>query len=82
MSDSDSTADQTLIDLVEVRKIYQRGNEEVHALSGLNLRLEHGEYVAIMGPSGSGKSTLMNISAASIPPPVASTDWTVSTFQT
>ena len=50
-----------LIDLVQVRKIYQRGLEEVHALSGLDLRLERGEYIAIMGPSGSGKSTLMNI---------------------
>ncbi len=61
MSEHGVAKDQALIDLVEVRKIYQRGNEEVHALSGLDLRLERGEYVAIMGPSGSGKSTLMNI---------------------
>ncbi|HJP30873.1 MAG: ABC transporter ATP-binding protein [Candidatus Latescibacteria bacterium] len=50
-----------LIRLAEVRKIYKRGLEEVHALSGLDVRLDRGEYVAIMGPSGSGKSTLMNI---------------------
>ncbi len=50
-----------LIRLAEVRKIYKRGLEEVHALSGLDVRLDRGEYVAIMGPSGSGNSTLMNI---------------------
>ena len=61
MSDSASPKDPGLIDLVAVRKIYQRGLEEVHALSGLDLQLDRGEYVAIMGPSGSGKSTLMNI---------------------
>ncbi len=42
-----------LIRLAEVRKIYKRGLEEVHALSGLDVRLDRGEYVAIMGPSGS-----------------------------
>lgn len=56
-----SDSEYGLIDLVEVRKIYVRGLEEVHALSGLDLRLDRGEYIAIMGPSGSGKSTLMNI---------------------
>jgi putative ABC transport system ATP-binding protein len=50
-----------LIDLQEVRKIYVRGLESVHALSGVDLQIEKGEYVAIMGPSGSGKSTLINI---------------------
>ena len=50
-----------LIDLKGIVKDYQVGLEVVHALRKLNLNINRGEYVAIMGPSGSGKSTLMNI---------------------
>ena len=50
-----------LIRLEDLRRTYQVGGEEVHALDGVDLEIADGEYLAIMGPSGSGKSTLMNI---------------------
>ena len=50
-----------LIELKDVYKIYQMGEETVHALDGISLTVDPGEFVAIVGSSGSGKSTAMNI---------------------
>jgi putative ABC transport system ATP-binding protein len=52
---------QPLISFDDVWKTYGHGEARVHALAGVDLRIERGEFVAIMGPSGSGKSTAMNI---------------------
>ena len=50
-----------LIDLSGINKSYRNGDQELQVLKNINLQVEEGEFLAIMGPSGSGKSTLMNI---------------------
>jgi putative ABC transport system ATP-binding protein len=52
-----------MVDVVGVRKVYQRDSLEIPVLDGLNLQVPEGEFVALMGPSGSGKTTLLNLIA-------------------
>ena len=58
LPESESAA---VIELSQVKKIYGSGQAEMQALRGVDLRIEEGDFVAVMGPSGSGKSTCMNI---------------------
>jgi len=51
----------SLVELEGVSKIYQVGDQEIRALDGVDLKIEEGEFVSIIGPSGSGKSTLMHL---------------------
>ena len=56
-----STSNDTLVRIQDVEKTFHRGSEEIHVLSGLNLDVPKGDFLALMGPSGSGKSTLLNL---------------------
>ncbi len=60
----ENASDGSLITLIDIHKIYKMGNEEVRANDGINLVINQGEFVAIVGKSGSGKSTIMNIIGA------------------
>lgn len=52
-----------MIRLEGIHRYFQVGEQSVHALDGIDLTIEHGEYLSVMGPSGSGKSTLLNVIA-------------------
>jgi len=51
----------SLIEAHDLTRVYQRGSEEIHALKGVSLSVEQGEFISIVGPSGSGKTGLLNI---------------------
>lgn len=58
---SSPVGNDSLVELKGITKVYGMGSAAVHALGGVDLRIDQGEFVAVMGPSGSGKSTCMNI---------------------
>ena len=54
-------ANENLVEVTNVDKVFKRGSEEIHVLGGLDMTIPEGEFLALMGPSGSGKSTLLNL---------------------
>ncbi|KJD45963.1 ABC transporter ATP-binding protein [Paenibacillus terrae] len=58
---SETQSNKTVIEIKELKKRYEVGGQEIQALRSVNLFINEGEFVAIMGPSGSGKSTMMNV---------------------
>ena len=63
MNDRDAVPAAPLIRIEQLTKVYRRGEQAIPVLLGIDLRVERGEFVALMGPSGSGKSTLLNLIA-------------------
>ncbi len=55
------SSDKALVAVRQVTKTFRRGSEDIHVLTSLNLEVQPGEFLALMGPSGSGKSTLLNL---------------------
>jgi len=60
-ADANSELAEYIVRAIDVKRVYRMGDEEVHALKGVTLSINRGEYISIMGPSGSGKSTLFNM---------------------
>ena len=69
-----------MIELSQVKKSYQIGGETIDVLREINMKIETGEYLSIMGPSGSGKSTIMNIIGCLDRPTSGITGWTARIF--
>ena len=67
-----------LLELRDIKKVYQLGDVEVRAADGVSFAIDAGEFVAIMGSSGSGKSTIMNILGCLDRPRAASTTSTIN----
>ena len=61
MDNTNHTDTSTVIDIQGITKTYHLGKLDLQVLKGIDLKIERGEFISIMGPSGSGKSTLMNI---------------------
>ncbi len=61
MATPSASAGEAQIELQGIERVFHLGDSVVHALAGIDLRIEAGEYIAVMGPSGSGKSTLLNV---------------------